>query len=151
MNLILEELGLLGSTLQQKITVGERPVIVKHIRPHIYKHGTPAGSLKVQILDGSLTVIAESALVTVASITAISNTYYHGYIQFDVDCGMQANQSYWIRLASTGYTYAANNFIGWCKDFDLKKYDWSYSPNAGGQSSFDVEIWENKNVVKGII
>lgn len=148
MKLIVEELV---TNLQQKITVGATAQIIKHIRPHIYKHLAPAGSLKVQILNSSQTLIVESSAVTIASITTASGNYCHGYVKFDINAVLAPETDYYIRLTSTGYTYSNSAFIGWCKDFDLRHYDADYTPSSGILSAFDMELWGLRNEIKGIL
>lgn len=149
MRLLVEELGKDFSFLQQKMTVGDQDVVVRAVRPHLYKHNNPAGSLKVQIYDDSLVLVAESSLVTVQSITDATDAFFHGYVRFYVDAALKKNNDYYIRLVSSGYTFSEASYIGLCKDFDLRKYEADYSPNAGLNSAFDLEIWELKNVKKG--
>lgn len=150
--LIVDELGRGTSTyLQQKITIGARPMIIVAIRPKIYKHNNPAGSLKMEIRDASQNLLAESNTVTIQSLTDVTNAFAHGYFQFDVNVGFAANTDYYVRMVSTGYTFAENAFVGWCRGFELGKYEELFSYGGGLASAFDFEAWENKNLSKGVI
>lgn len=144
MDLILDELK---TTLEQEIT----PTLnasVMHIRPHLYIENNPSGSVKVQVLSEGV-VIAESSEVSISSIT--SATYAHGYIRFDVDVFLKENVTYKLRLApGTGYSFSGSAFVGWCKDFDLRKYATAYSASSGLRSAYDYEVWGRETVRKGL-
>jgi hypothetical protein len=149
MQLVLQELGLSSSYLSQKITVGARDINVKHVRPHLYKHLAPAGTVSIQIRDASDVLIATSDAVTITDISA--QNYFHGEVRFDVNAMLLKNTSYYIRLVSSGYTYGANAFIGWCQDFDLRKVGVDYTPAGSLNTPFLLELWELKRVDKGRI
>lgn len=147
MKLIVEDLK--GQYLEQKILVGTRPINIVALRPHIYKHLNPAGSLKLQLRDASGTLLKESDAVTIQSITDASGDYFHGYVKFTLEAGLLPETTYRLRLSTTGYSHSESAYIGWCRDFDLQKYDADFTPESGVSSALGVEIWENKNVVKG--
>lgn len=150
-DLIVDELD---TTLFQKITATEN-VIVSAIRPHIYIEDTPPGSLRVDIYNAANdTLLKSSEEITIASIKSqagITETYFHGYIRFNIDWGMSEGTEYTIRLEGvSGYTFAASDFIGWCKDFDLRKYTASYQSNNGYSSAFDLEVWKQSDNVRAL-
>lgn len=120
-----------------------RSANIVNIRPHVIKHGAPAGSLKVQILDSNGFLIKESNAVAISSISTA--TYAHGYLKFDLNIPILKDQLYQIKLvAFNGYVFSDNNHIGFCRDFDLRKVTADYSPSVGFSSAFDIELWERK-------
>lgn len=146
MNLIVHELV---TTLTQRMTVGDNDVRLGAIRPHILKYGTPAGSLYMEVKNTSGTSLQTSETVTIASITAATNTYFHGYIKFLTYITLLKNTSYDFILTPTGYTFAESAYIGWCNDFDLQKYDRDYTPADSFDCPLDMELWEYKLITRG--
>lgn len=116
---------------------------IEAIRPHLYIQGNPAGSLKIQIQDNNGELIAESDYITIASITSAAN--FHGYVRFYINASLISGTTYRIKLASTGYTNVPGTFVGWCNDYDLKKYEYAYSPNTEVSKPLDMEIWTRSN------
>lgn len=146
MKLIVDELV---TYLEQKITTSGSPTQLGAIRPHLYKHNNPAGTLKIQLRDSSNVLLKESDAVTIQEITDVTNAFTHGYIRFLLKCGLLPNTDYYIRLVASGYSFSESAYIGWCKDFDLRKYEASYSPSVGIRSAFDYEAWGYQDVRKG--
>lgn len=148
MKLVVHELR---TTLVQKLTVGTSNVAVDDVRPHIFKYGTPAGSLFMSIQDSTgVTTYNTSTAVTIASITSASNTYFHGYVDFVCPVILLAGVTYRFVLSSTGYTFAETGYIGWANDFDLRKYSLGYTQVGGTiMSPLDTEVWPTKPVAKG--
>lgn len=144
MLLWVHELDTAGLT--QEITATDN-CILGSIRPHIYKHGAPGGSLKLELRDTNNKLIASSPLVTIASIS--SAAYFHGYIKFDLYAPLTAGKNYNIKLVGSGYTYAPGAYIGWCNDYDLRKYDAAYSPSDAQYGALDMEVWKYKKILKG--
>lgn len=144
----------LDTTLSQKVTP-TATMIVAAIRPHIYIQNSPAGSLRVDIYDSTNTTLLKSSeTITVASIKSqalITDDYFHGYIRFLIDWGLVKDTQYTIRLEGvSGYTFSTTDHIAWCKDFDLRKYSASYTPNVGFNSSFDLELWEQNDNLRAL-
>jgi hypothetical protein len=156
MNLNVFELGLTGSfgntQLKQLITVGVKDLDLYAIRPHLYKHLAPAGSVYMQVQDSNGRKIKNSetiALSTIASGTG-SESYFHGYIRFLIDLRLRRNTQYYLALVSTGYSYSGSAFVGWCNDFDLRKVDPDFSNNAGFNAPLDFELWARKDIRNGV-
>lgn len=139
----------LRDTLRQKITVGTKALMLHAIRPHIYKHGSPAGSLYLQIQDADGKKIADSAAVTLASISSVN--YFHGYVRFLISVPLMAGTSYHVALKSTGYTYGGSAFVGWCNDYDLRKVDATYTnvSTRGRSAPLDMEFWTYTQLLRG--
>jgi hypothetical protein len=145
-DLLVEPLGDVLTTLDQEITPTKN-TFVTSIRPHIYKHNLPSGSLRVKILDSGLTELASSNAVTIASIDSEFSgvAFVHAYIKFDIEWGLTKDTDYFIRLETEGgYTFAESDYVGWCKDFDLRKYSAAYESNIGWSSAYDFEVWEKR-------
>lgn len=139
MKLVVHELQ---SSLTQKV-VPTRDVFVAAIRPHIYRHNFASGSLKVQVTDDSDVLIIESDELQIEDIG--TEDYFHGYVSFLVNVGLQKDVTYKIKLVGTGYTFSESDYIGWCNGFDLGKYEATYDPVALVRYPFDYEIWERKS------
>jgi hypothetical protein len=129
------------------MTVGDSAVTVRAVRPHLYIALPQASSLTMQILNSGATVIATSETVTVASITTAN--YFHGYVRFYIDAILAAETNYTFRLQASGYTYSDSSFVGWCSDFDLRKYSLGFSPLIAAEDPLDMEIWEQKLITRG--
>jgi hypothetical protein len=115
--------------------------LVYAVRPHIYRHLNPSGSLQLQILDTDDNVLVESEEIEISSIG--SADYYHGYVRFLIDIGLKKDVTYRFKLIGTdGYSYSDSAFIGWCNGYDLGKYPEQYTPSADAYSALDCEIWK---------
>lgn len=121
---------------------------VRHIRPHLFRKGAPAGGLKLEVRDANGGLIATSNTVLNSAIGSL--TYAHGYVKFDVTVQLASEQIYEVALVPTGgYSFAESDWIGWCNGYDLGKYP-EITPTSGSfNKPLDLEIWEFKQVVKG--
>lgn len=144
MKLLVQEVV---TELKQLMTVGDEHIDVTNIRPHIYKHLAPAGSLSIEIRDTNNRVIATSNSVTITDISG--SNYFHGYVKFDINAHLKSGESYYIALKSSGYTFSEAAWVGWCTDYDLRKYDADYSQATGFCSAMDLEIWEKRDRIRG--
>lgn len=129
-----------------KSTSGVRNV--RHVRPHLFRKGAPAGTLKVEIRDSSGGLIATSPTVAISAIGTL--TYAHGYVKFDVTAQLAPGVTYQIALVpGGGYTFAESDWIGWCNGYDLGKYPPIVPVSGSLNQPLDMEIWEFKQVFKG--
>lgn len=147
MILVAHEL-LTSQSLSQKITIGEKPLMVEHIRPHLYKALSPSGSLQIQVWDSNQKVVASSSAVAISSISAAN--YFHGEVRFDISVNLRANASYYVSLVSTGYTYSSTDFIGWITDYDLRKV--SLASGLLGDATHSpllLELWTRQQISEG--
>lgn len=122
--------------------VPTRAVNVYALRPHLYKHGSPAGSLTMTICDQSDNVLATSETIDIADLDAA--TYFHGYIRFLISCNLLEGVYYKFKLNSTGYSFSESAYVGWCSDYDLSKYGVSYTPASSLTCPMDIEVWEQR-------
>jgi len=137
MKLIVHELA---TSLVQNL-ISPRNVFCVALRPHLVRYGNPTGTLKMQILDTSNNVLADSETLNISSIG--SNTYWHGVIRFYIDYGLRKDTEYKFKLvAGGGYSFSESAYIGWCNDYDLSKYDTDYTPSSFIDRPLDLEIWE---------
>ena len=117
------------------------------IRPHLYIHGAPSGSVKVRITDVNDRLISESAGVSIGTLKAL--TYAHGWWLFDLNTPLRKGETYRIYITGfSGYSFAESDYIGVCKDWDSEKTDQTYSPNDELNAPLDFETWvkEGSNV-----
>jgi hypothetical protein len=149
-NLVAHELTINSgiAALKQLLTIGDEDVYLGGIRPHILKVGAPAGSLYLEVRTAADVLIQASETVTIASITAATGTYFHGYVRFAIPITLLKNTSYYVVMQSTGYTFAESAYIAWCNDFDLRKYSTEYTANAA-TAALDMEMWEYKLITRG--
>lgn len=148
MKIIVHEL--IATPLFQKIIVGENDINVSFVRLHLYKALAPAGSVICQIWNSEQRVIAESDPVTITTISAAN--YFHGEVRFDVKAALKANQAYYVALTSSGYTYDANTWVGWCNDWDLNKVevaDDNILLTGLTNRPLLIELWEQKQISEG--
>ena len=138
MKIIVHEL--MSDGLQQELTP-ERNMIVEAIRPRLYRHNFATGSLKMQVIDGSNAVVAESETIQIADIG--SAAFFHGHVRFQLNAGLKKGQPYSFKLIGfNGYGFSETAYIGWCNGYDLGKYEASYSPASTLTYPLDIEIWE---------
>lgn len=154
-HLVVHELGLTGSfgntELKQLITIGARDLLVFAIRPHLYKHLAPAGTIYLQVQDTNGKKIKDSESVTITDISA--SNYFHGMVKFEIDVALKKNTQYYVALKSGGgYSYASNAFVGWCNDYDLRRVETDYTTpsTVGVNSPLGMEIWVRKQITKGV-
>jgi hypothetical protein len=137
MKLIVHELKAAG--LSQTV-VAPRNMILSAIRPHIYRHNLPTGTLAIEVRDALNTLIATSESITISTIG--TKAFFHGYVRFLVDAYLKKGQSYSLKLVGTGYSFSEPAYVGWCNGYDLGKYDSTTVPADIYQSPLDLEIWE---------
>lgn len=140
MKLIVNELQ---TSLFQQITTGTRAIQLYAIRPHLYRHGSPSGSLTVQVQDSGGKLIAASE--TLACTAVGSGTYWHGDQRFLIGAELAASTIYRVALvASGGYSFSESAYVGWCLDYDLRKVPATYSPSTNEKSAHLLELWESR-------
>ncbi len=132
------------------ITVGTRKLDLYAIRPHLYIHGAPAGSLKLQVTDANGSLIDQSETLAISALNSgiTSLGFAHGFFRFLIDTSLKASTTYGVSLVATGYTFAEAAYVGWCKDFDLRKVSADYTPNTGDHSALNMELWERVETLR---
>lgn len=139
MQLYVSELD--SNSLYQEI-IPNRSSILVAIRPRLYVHGNPSGSIKLQILDQNNELIAESETLTISNIYSSVGSlgYYHGFVRFYVNAYLMKDTPYRIKLVGSGYTFSESAWVGWCSETENPKYTLSSSTGWG----LDLEIWNRK-------
>lgn len=134
----------------------KRNIMVSHIRPWIYKHGTlQDGQFRVQVYDGA-TFLAEAEIDYVDLNGAFTETYAHGFIRFDFDA-LQLNipetsteKEYIFRFEMINHTTDSSNFIGIVRNYEHKIYTTYGAVDGNGEALNDfiepggLEIFEYK-------
>lgn len=129
----------LVTELKQKIRATSN-VDMYALRLHLYRHLLPTGSLFLELRNSNNVLIKTSEVIDIADIPQTQN-YFHGYIRFILEYPLREGLEYFIALKSTGYTYSGSAFIGWCNDFDLRRVESNYAPNAGISAPLGLELW----------
>jgi len=124
---------------------------VHAIRPYLYVHNSPAGSLKVSLMDSAGTTTIASKEMTIAALIAGLNSfsnYYHGYVLFELDnTAFIADGNYKIKLEGTnGYSFDEADYIGWISEHEDRKNDMNFTPAGDDENSFSYEVWSYKEV-----
>jgi len=120
---------------------------VEVIRPRLYRHGSPAGTVKVQILSNAAALIAESNSRTIADIG--TGTHWHGMANFTIAASLTPGTTYRIQVITSGYTFDENAYLGWCNGFSLGRYETTYPDDNQWVKPLDVEIWTRQQISKG--
>ena len=129
-------------SVYQSITATE-PMIVIAFRPHLYIHGSPSGTVRVELQDSSGRTIKASATQTIASLKSLA--YAHKYYRFDLACELSANTSYRIAIVcGGGYAFSESAYVGVCHDWDTTKSALGYTPIDSLRKPLDIEIWERR-------
>lgn len=146
MRLVVHELG--ASGLVQVIRSPKNALVVA-VRPHLYRHNFATGNLKIQVLDESDVLLAESETLDIADLTTDSDNplaYFHGFVRFDVSVGMKKDTVYKIKLVGGGgYSFGESAYIGWCNAYDNGHYTADYVPTNDLYEPLDLEIWDRKS------
>lgn len=120
---VVRELLSSGATLEQFFLVKKR-IHVKDLRLRLWKSQTPSGTFTMKIKDdGGNQVLTKN--FTAANIntqwSTANNSYAYGGYNFGLttQAVLLENKTYSIELSSSGYTYAAGNFLGWVKSHEF--------------------------------
>lgn len=136
MKLIVHEIL---SSVSQGLTP-EKNTQVTVVRPHLYIHNKPVGTLKVQITTSDGLLIGESTEIDIQSMTTLP--YFHGYIRFDVQAHLKRDVEYKVMVtAGGGYTFSESGYVGVCNDFDSRRYETSEPISHPNYSPLDIEVW----------
>lgn len=136
MRLCVYENGVEGQS--QKFTMGN-DVKMAGCLVHIYKHGTPTGTMRLELYDEN--ILKRLALADVL-LSSLPSGYVHGMFRFDITYPLKAGQTYWFVMNSAGgYSYDANNFFG------LVMANGGLSWN--GQGGMNLRILKYRNFNRG--
>jgi hypothetical protein len=113
-NLVIDELQ---TYLEQEIEVFY-PIFIKAVRLKMFFFNTPPGTFYLRIYNG-LQLVDEYSFTSalIKSQIPTTNPYFHAIIALVGDTVIPRGNIK-LRLESSGYTYAVDSFIGWCKDYE---------------------------------
>lgn len=144
MKLIVNELK---TELVQVITVGDHPIQLYAIRPHLYRHLWASGAVYIEIRDLNGQIIDTSEVIDIADLP--TGNYFHGLIRFRIATELQAGASYQIAIVSVApYSFNESAYIGWCVEWDTPRIPASYTLVGAAHAPFDFELWEMRNVLR---
>lgn len=136
MKLIVHEIT---TSVSQNLTP-EKNTQVTVVRPHLYIHNKPTGTLKVAISQADGTLLGESSEIDIQDMTTLS--YFHGYIRFNVSAHLKRDVEYKFSIvASGGYSFSESGYVGVCNDYDLRKYETDQTVEHPLFAPKDLEIW----------
>ena len=142
MYLVVEELR---TSIDQDFTP-KRVTNAVAFRPNLYIAGSPSGSLKITVLDGS-TEIA-SVTQTIADIRAnLGNpNYVHGVIRFTLSEIIRLSRdTYTLRLEGTGgYSYSNSDYVGWVQNHENLINEPDTTPTSDLLNPYGFELWSYK-------
>ena len=148
MRLIVHELK---TELYQEITVGEFPIFLAAVRPHLLvfnRAGLGSAELTIQVQDSRGKKIAESEPLAVADLSAAA--YAHKYYRFNVTAALRAGQTYRIALRpGGGYSFSEAAYIAWCNGWDLRRNNASYEV-TDFNAPLDMELWHRRGTKLGV-
>ena len=132
--------------LDQNITVEDKAVF-ESMRLLLYKHLSPAGEFRLEILypEGG-SVIASATLTSAlmeANATEITSTNYaHGWFRFDFGEFVTLHPaSYTLRLIGVGYSFSENAYIGWIQEHEDLTHRLNYTPENDFHNPLSYQGW----------
>lgn len=117
-----------GIQFNQPVTI-DKNLMVGHIRPWIYKHGTlQDGDFRVQVYDGA-TLLTESTINYQDINAAFTENYAHGFLRFDFDAlelnipETSLSKEFTFRFEMINHTTDSGNFLGIVRRYEHKVYE----------------------------
>lgn len=127
-------------TVYQSIKASKDMFVIA-LRPHLYIHGAPTGTVKVQVQDENGRVVAESSTQTITDLKTLA--YAHKYALFYINANLVEDSFYRLAVVcGGGYSFSESAYVAVCLDWDNPKTEATYSPSAGFNGALDFEIWE---------
>lgn len=115
------------------------------LRPRLYLHGSPSGTIKVAVQNSSGLTIAESSDQTITDLK--TNTYAHGYYRFYITASLVKDEDYrFCVICGGGYSFSESAYVGVCTDWDSTKSQLDYTPSSAFEYPLDFEAWERINL-----
>lgn len=133
--------------LTQELTTDRRYKQVVAVRPHIYRHGSPVGSVYVEIRDESDAVVATSDTRAMADIG--TGAYWHGKARFMISAQLAPSTTYKMVMVASGYSFSESAYLGWANSFDLSSIEATYTPAEGYGAPLAMEVWTRRHAPKG--
>lgn len=126
-----------GYALQRILVDSDADIKMQGCLVHVLKTGSPAGSMRFQLLMSDATTVAAYSDVALSTIT---DTHWHGYVYFALPFSLRRASTYYFNMNSTGYTYGASDYFATVLADGL-----SYNNNPG----IDFRILSYRNVNRG--
>lgn len=118
-----------------------RNINMENIRPHLYIHGSPSGTVNVEFRDSNDRLIKAGTPQTITSLK--TDTYAHGYYNFPLKVHLKKSQTYRVAIVCAGgYSFSESAYVGICVDWDNSKTTRTYTADSDEQKQLDFEIWE---------
>ena len=140
--LVIDELR---TTLEQDFEILERMQITT-IRPVLYIHSAPAGSVIIKIKSGS-TVLSEATMLISDIISEGSlSDYSWGSFSFTLneEIVLHPETTYTIELSGSGYSYSDSSYIGMVKPHENEINELQDSTANPLENAFGFELWGYK-------
>lgn len=132
----------------QEITPSKN-ILLGAIRPHLYFHNVPSGTIQVRITDENGYQISATSsqnisdLIDAVEVEVGANAYIHSYVRFDIETPLMKDRTYRIYVTcGGGYMFMESAYVGVCKDWDNRKTDVDYSVTYDLNAPLDFELWE---------
>jgi hypothetical protein len=140
--LVVEELK---TSLKQTFRTNTR-LVLQAVRPHIYKHLSPAGDLTLNIIQDGKTVgtkTVTSAIIESGTDSTPTN-YYHGIYTLEFDNQVVVNEGeFEIELVGeNGYSFSESAYFGWVKPHEDLYIETEYTPAGDDYNPFGVQLWK---------
>lgn len=140
--LVVEELR---TELIHNATAPSR-MVVKAVRPFIYKHRSPAGTFKIELWQFGAkldeTSLTSAEIETNAGLNP--NEFMHGPINFEFSNGVPINRgTFQIKLTNSGYAFSESAYLAWQRPHENFINDFT-DPNNVIQNPLGVELWTYK-------
>ena len=140
--LVIDELR---TTLEQDFQVANR-IQINTVRPMLYIHNAPAGSVTVTLKKGS--TILSSATLSIANIISMASlsNFTWGTFSFylDEDVVLHPDTDYTLELSSSGYSYSESSYIGMVKPHENPKNTFEDTAINSYENAFGFELWGYK-------
>jgi hypothetical protein len=135
-----------NAPLAQNFEVTDRLQLVA-IRPWLYLHNDPVGSIKVSLKFGAETIASKT--LTVAEILTLANLpagrYHHGFFTFDLEAVLNIKTTYQITVeGADGYAYDPDKYFAWIKPHENLVNTFNENVLFDDQNPFGYQIWGYK-------
>ena len=112
------------------------------IRAHLLRFGNPSGTIQFKIYDVNDRLVQAGPAIPLSSIG--TGTYWHGYYPLENKLDLPAGIYKFLLATSGGYSFGGGNYVGWCNDYDLRKYELDYLSDSDLKDPLDFEAWSYK-------
>lgn len=137
-----------SAVVRQKITVGGSPLMLHAVSAYVLRFGSPAGTVYLQLQDADGKKIADSESITITNIG--SGNHWHGFYRFLMSVALKENTDYYLTMKSSGYSYNASHYVGWCNAYEWKNaFPSTYSPATGKNAPLGMRLWGYSFTDKG--